>query len=40
MGSAAVCEGAFEVEGWAATPDFFLGAMDDEAVDEEDGDED
>jgi hypothetical protein len=35
----AACDRAFEVDGWAATPGFFLGAMDDGAADEEDGGE-
>ena len=32
--------GAFEVDGWAEVPDFFLGAMVDGVVEDEDGDED
>ena len=32
-------DGAFEVDGWAEGPDFFLGAMVDGIVEGEDGDE-
>ncbi|XP_048566887.1 SH3 domain-containing protein C23A1.17-like [Triticum urartu] len=32
--------GAFEVDGWAEVPDFFLGTMVNGAVEDEDGDED
>ena len=38
--SAAACNGAFEVDGWAVAPAFFLGAMNDGTVDEENDDED
>ena len=38
--SVVACDGAFEEDGWAVAPGFFLGTMDDGAVDEENDDED
>ena len=40
IASAAACEEALEEDSWAVAPGFFLGAMDEEAIDEEDDNED